>query len=187
MVEGSYDLSATQNNLEVPPIGKLATIANVVTVSIRFDGVTQALRDILRRNATVFNTLANRITNELNHPQRAAAAFSASAFRSSEGIPSARALPPLTLPSRVLRQEIGSSISLVAILATITAHPTAAAGRFSPFGPLGMPIPPFGGRIVYQGSTYVNHPRRGIYVKHLARDVKRACAQTGTLPGTTLS
>ena len=30
--------------------------------------------------------------------------------------------------------------SPVAILATITAHPAASAGRFSPFGPLGMPI-----------------------------------------------
>ena len=136
MVEGSYDLSATQNNLEVPPIGKLATIANVVTVSIRFDGVAQAIRDILRRNATVFNTFANRITNELNHPHRAAAAFEASAFRSSGVIDSALALPPSTLS--FLFSGSSSSISPVAIFATVTAHPTTSPGRLSPFGPRGM-------------------------------------------------
>ena len=57
----------------------------------------------------------------------------------------ARARPPfrpsstaaLFLPSSVN----SSSISPVAILATMTAAPTASAGRFSPFGPLGMVNP----------------------------------------------
>jgi hypothetical protein len=74
--------------------------------------------------------------------QRAAAAFFAMAARSFPLSDSALALPPfrprltaaLSLPSSFR----SSSSSPVAILAILTALATTSAGRFSPFGPLGI-------------------------------------------------
>ena len=93
--------------------------------------------------------------------QRASAACLAISERRSGVNVLARAFPPFNPPFRVADGS-GSSISPVAIFITWTAHPTTSAGRLSPLGPRGMPIPPFEDKIIYQGSTYVKHILRGM-------------------------
>jgi hypothetical protein len=70
--------------------------------------------------------------------QRFSAAFFAISLRRADESVAVLAAAP-ACPLRV-RPEVGarSSISPVAILPTMMAAPIASAGRFSPFGPLGI-------------------------------------------------
>src|SRR5690348_7933920 len=71
--------------------------------------------------------------------QRFFAAALAISARRSGVIAAARALPPFRPSSAAaLDSSRSSSISPVAIFATIIARLTASAGRFSPRGPLGI-------------------------------------------------
>jgi len=83
--------------------------------------------------------ISNRYSAVWHHPHLAAAAFAAISRRSSLVNFSARAFA-LAYPERT-RPDFSasvSSISPVAILATVTAQPTTSAGRFCLIGPVGM-------------------------------------------------
>ena len=70
---------------------------------------------------------------------RFSAALRAISARRSGVIFAARAFPPFRPSSAAAeKSSLVSSISPVAILATMTARDTASAGRFSPRGPLGI-------------------------------------------------
>ena len=77
-----------------------------------------------------------------DYPHFTSAAFFAIAARCFAVSFAARAFPP-TLPLLTLPDGSGdsSSNSPVAILATIIAQPMISAGRFCPYGPLGILLP----------------------------------------------
>jgi hypothetical protein len=89
--------------------------------------------------------------DRLDH--RFAAAFWAISARRSAGMFSARFFPPLRPSSAAaLESSRSCSISQVAIRATMTAPPTASAGRFSPLGPLGTDGVPMPGDALIQNA-----------------------------------